>query len=126
MIQIVQGAENTFDLTLTEKSTLTNPYYLFVFNNDLTKEPTKKIIADTSSYARRYNRFIVTEGTDITFNPTGYWHYKVYEQSSSSNTNEALSTKLVEEGKCNVTGTATTHSKRSTTRTYKGYGKGST
>ena len=125
MIQIVQGVENTFDLTLTEKSTLTNPFYLFVFNNDLTKESTKKIIADTSSYARRYNRFIITEGDDITFNPTGYWHYEVYEQESSTNTDESLSTKLVERGKCNVTGTATTHSVYSTTRTYKGYGKGS-
>ena len=124
MIKINKGVENTFDLTLSEKATLTDPFFLFVFKNDLTKEETKKVIGDSSSYIYRYNRFIITEGTDITFAPTGDWHYKVYEQTSSTNTDVSQSTGLVEQGKVNVFGTDTTHAVHSTTRTYKAYGTG--
>ena len=125
MITINKGEANTFDLTLSEKATLTNPFYLFVFQSDITKDYTRKVIADTSLYARRFNRFEITEGTDITFNPTGFWHYKVYEQTSSTNTDETQSTGLVEVGKLKVIGDDTTRAKHSTTRTYKAYGKGS-
>lgn len=124
MIVVNQGVENTVDLTLSEKVTIDNPFFLFVFKNDLTKDYVRKVIADQSTYKRRYNRFIFTEGTDITLAPTGYWHYQIYEQDGLSNTDETLSTGLVEEGKLDVIGTATTHAKHSVTRTYKAYGKG--
>ena len=124
MILIHKGQSNTFDLTLSEKSVLENPFFLFVFKNDLTKEFTKKVIGDVSLYSYRYNRFSVEEGIDITFNPTGYWHYFVYEQTSSTNTDETLATNLVEVGKLNVVGTPTTRAVYNNTKTYKGYGKG--
>ena len=125
MILINKGELNTFDLTLSEKATLSNPFYLFVFQSDITKDYTRKVIADTSTYQRRYNRFEITEGTDITFNPTGFYHYKIYEQTSSTNTDETQSTGLVEVGKLKVVGAETTHAKHVKTRTYKAYGKGS-
>lgn len=124
MIVVNQGVENTVDLTLSEKSTISAPFYLFVFKNDTTKDFVRKVIADVSVYKRRYNRFVFTEGTDITLTPTGYWHYKIYEQTSHTNTDESLSTTLVEEGKVNVIGSATVHAKHSVTRTYTAYGKG--
>ena len=124
MIVVNQGVENTVDLTLSEKATLENPFFLFVFKSDVTKNYVRKVIADQSSFRRRYNRFIFTEGADITLAPTGYWHYTIYEQSSSTNTDETLSTGIVERGKLYVIGTATTHAKHSVTRTYTAYGKG--
>jgi hypothetical protein len=134
MILINKNANTTFDLSLREKSTLTTPFYLFVFTNDLTKSSVAFTTTDTSGNTQRYNRFLVTEtsGTNtltsgvITLNPTGFWHYKVYEQVSSSNLLVSATTTLVEEGKVNVVGTSTTHSAHSTTKTYKGYGKGAT
>ena len=64
MIQITQGQANIVVLTLKEKTTLTNPKYLFVFKNDQSNVDSKFIAADTSSYADRYNRFTVTEKTN--------------------------------------------------------------
>ena len=126
MILINKGVSNTFDLTLTEKVTFANPYFLFVFRNDVTKDYQRKVIGDDSLYTSRYNRFVIVEGTDVTFDPTGYWHYWVYAQTSQTNTDENLSTVLVETGKVHVEGTATTHSTHSTTRTYKTHGTGAT
>jgi hypothetical protein len=134
MILINKNANNTIDLTLAEKSTLALPYYLFVLKNDISKQYVRFIAINSSVYRQRYDRFLITEtsGTNIytsgviTLNPTGYWHYKIYEQSSLSNLDENLSTGLVEEGKALVVGTTTTHAAHSTTRTYKAYGKGAT
>ena len=43
MILINKGASNTVILTLSEKTTITNPYYLFVFTSD-EKNTVKKLI----------------------------------------------------------------------------------
>jgi hypothetical protein len=120
------------DLTLSEKSTLTYPYYLFVFKNDATKQSVKFIAINRSTKRYRYDRFYITEtsGTNdyldstITLSPTGYWHYKIYEQSSLTNLDENLSVGKVEEGKVLVVGTETNRQKHQNTRTYKVYGTG--
>lgn len=80
-------------MTLSEKSTLTTPYYLFQFTSDLSGEIVVFLASDLSSATGRYNEFLITEtsGTvnyssgTIELNPTGQWTYKVYEQTSSSN-----------------------------------------
>ena len=116
MILINKNSNNYLWLTLAEKTTLSNPTYLFKFTNDLTKECVRFICsANLSTNTQRYDEFLITEtsGTNnytsgvITLSPTGFWKYEVYEQSSTTNLNEALSTGLVESGKVNVQGTAT-------------------
>ena len=134
MLLINKNSNNTMILTLTEKSTLVSPYYLFKFTNDLTRESVSFISADLSSYTDRYNKFLVTETSGtvnltsgvINLSPTGYWKYSVYEQTSSTNLNSNLSTGLVESGKVKVVGTDTTHSVYNPViKKYIGYGKGS-
>lgn len=119
MLIVNRGANNILVLTLTEKATLASPVYLFRFINDMQKTETACIMSDLSSFAYRYNRFLLTEtsGTEvltsgtITLSPSGFWHYEVYEQSSTTNTNYLLSlnpSSPLEVGKMKVIGTQTT------------------
>ena len=84
MIQFQKGQSNTLTLTLTENSTLTNPIYLFQFNNQQTNVDYYFIANDTSQYKQRYNEFEVLPGTDtlngeIELGNEGFYNYYVYE-----------------------------------------------
>ena len=115
MIQITKGIANTVVLTLKEKTTLTNPKYLFVFKNDQSNVDSKFIADDISTYPDRYNKFVVTEKTsspnpltgEVTLSLDGFYTYTIYEQTSSTNLNPANATKVVETGKVQVFATAT-------------------
>jgi len=133
MIEINKETVNYVDLTLTEKATLDSPYYLFVFKSDLERAEVIFTGKDISTEPQRYNRFLVyeTSGTNnltsgvVTLNPTGFWTYKAYEQTSQTNLDVANTTSLVEQGKVKVIGDPTTHNKHIVTRRYNVYGKGS-
>lgn len=89
-------------ITLNELKTLTDPYYLFRFTHVLTKQVVSVIRAaslDESLFTARYNQFTVATVTTFFNKPTGEWHYAIYEQASSSNTDPALATTLLELGK---------------------------
>jgi hypothetical protein len=82
--------ENIY-LTLTEKVQLTDPNYLFVFKNRTTNQTVKFVLLnsdDLSNYKERYNLFnIVVNDYFLDYNP-GDYTYSVYEQISTTNTNE--------------------------------------
>jgi hypothetical protein len=103
MIYINKGEVNTFCLTLTEDTTISNPYYLFVFQNEYNLESNKIywIGTDTSAYKNRYNLFTLEEGEDATF-VKGQYVYKVYESETPPEDEVGLS--LVEEGRMVVAG----------------------
>lgn len=89
-------------LTLTEKVTLTAPYYLFVFTHVTTKDQVKFIkaeIDDESEYPDRYNQFTINAAAVFDGEQPGEWHYKVYEQESAVNLDPALAGIILEEGK---------------------------
>ncbi len=104
------------NILATEKKTLDSPTYLFRFIKDIQKTEVAFIAQDISIYTYRYNEFIITEtsGTNdlltgiITLSPTGFWHYEIYEQESTSNLDYLLSLNCVEIGKVKVIGTAPT------------------
>ena len=52
MIYLEKDSVNTFVLTLTETSTISNPYYLFVFQNEFNKDSQgfQWMGTDTSAY----------------------------------------------------------------------------
>lgn len=92
---ITRGTNSTIVFTLKEKQTLTSPYFLFElrFRGDGTTVKTF-IASDISTYSDRYNEFLVTEvnaGSEILTSGTvnlqnvGEWHYRIFEQASSSN-----------------------------------------
>ena len=91
MIVINKNTTNNFVATLYELSQLTDPNYLFEFESDQTKTKYYTIITDVSTNKPRYNEFNFVEGSDDPTNGSldlgspGFYNYKVYEQSSSSN-----------------------------------------
>ena len=97
-------------LTLTEKSTLTNPDYLFVFQSDETRDLYKFIAADTSTYTDRYNLFAIVETStnpdpldgEVELPLVGFYTYTIYEQNSTTNLDPDLATGVVEVGKVQV------------------------
>jgi len=114
MIKIIKGQSNIIVLTLTEKCTLTNPFFLFRFINDESKVSYTFVAQDTSIHTDRYNRFTITETSTPTLTASevalplpGFYHYEIYEQTSSTNLNYTLATGIVELGKVKVIGTAT-------------------
>lgn len=69
-------------LTLTEKVTISDPYYLFTFTHATTKEVVtleRYIGADESTQQQRYNKFTINASTLFQNKQVGEWHYKVQE-----------------------------------------------
>lgn len=97
MLTLLQGdITDNIVVTLKEKTTLTNPKYLFVFEHLTTKEQVKFVAGtDLSAYPDRYNEFSVTISQ---FTTVGQYIYKVYEQASSSNL-DPTGLNMVENGK---------------------------
>jgi len=101
MLQINKAETKTWYLTLTEKTTVSNPTYLFSLTHRLTNVSYNFILTDTSSYTERYNAFELTEGTTVTLD-AGEYIYKIYAQESPTNVNPDLANELVEEGMVKV------------------------
>lgn len=103
MIYIDKDTINTFVLTLKEDTTISEPIYLFVFQNeyDLDSDKIYWVGTDTSAYKDRYNFFTLEEGVDATF-VKGQYVYKVYESATIPEDETGLT--LVEEGRMVVAG----------------------
>jgi hypothetical protein len=112
-------------VTLTESTTLTNPYYLFVFTNVSTKVQYKINVnstSDASTYPERFNEYSFNTITLFATAQAGQFSYEVYEQASSVNTNPA-GLNLVECGKMLLQPTTNLIQQGyAPTTTYKGYG----
>lgn len=101
MLVLQRGQVKNIIVTLTEKTTLVNPYYLFLFVHVTTKTEVAIIRNsgdDLSDYPLRFNEFAIDE---TVFPHEGQWLYYVYEQESSTNTN-ATGLLEVENGKLNL------------------------
>jgi hypothetical protein len=103
MIYLEKDTVNTFVLTLTEVTTISNPYYLFEFEDEFNTatDPIYWIGNDTSSWILRYNLFTINEPIDIDF-IKGQYRYKVYQ--SSVPTLNPMGLTMIEEGRMVVAG----------------------
>lgn len=100
MIQLTKGQTQYVYLTLTEKQTISSPNYLFTFKNRSTNTEVKFVLlyaADVSLFKERYNKFSIKVDKYFSSKPRGQWTYSVYEQTSTSNTDETGLT-LLESG----------------------------
>lgn len=101
MIKFTKGTTATIYVTLTEKQSITDANFLFVFQSRSTNEKVKLVLvssADQSTHKERYNQFAVVVNTYFANHEEGWFTYTVYEQASSSNTNEANAGAVVETG----------------------------
>ena len=112
MILLNKNTANTIALTLTEKVTIENPLFLIQFENKQSDVTTNIMVADTSIYKDRYNKFIITEKVtpdpllgELTLSEGDYIYY-AYQVPTATTT--APSTGLVEKGICKVIGVAKT------------------
>ena len=97
MLVISLGESKNWYVTLTEKVTIANPYFLFAFTHRVTNELTTVILTDISTQTERYNKFAVIEGA--TFNlDAGEFEYVIYAQTSSTNLIPASANEEVESG----------------------------
>ena len=86
MILLQFGANTTY-FTLTEKTTLANAKYVFVFVNDNTGRKVACTAPDLSTYTAHHNQFtltVVASGAvaasgQIQLDDYGFYHYYVYE-----------------------------------------------
>lgn len=108
MIYIEKGQVNTFALTLSEVTTLVDPFYLFVFEDEFNTavDPIPWEGVDTSDYPYRYNLFTMEEGVDLDL-VKGQYTYKVYESPIAVDINTNTDNlNLIEEGRMVVSGVA--------------------
>jgi hypothetical protein len=108
MIYIEKGEINTFALTLSEVTTLVDPFYLFVFEGEFntTTEPVLWSGVDTSNFPTRYNLFTLEEGVDLELT-RGQYTYSVFESDEEIIVDENTNTNglnLIEEGRLVVAG----------------------
>ena len=120
MIRLTKGQTQNIILTLTEKQLLTNPNYLFVFENRSTNTEIKFIKlnnTDISGYKERFNEFsiVVNDYFDCSLN--GQYSYSVYEQASSTNKN-TTGLNLLESGIMELSGTTISYNEYETTSTF--------
>ena len=91
MIYLLTGV-NTVTVTLTEKVTIANPQFVFVFVNDNTGKKFACTSTDISPNTDRYNQFdiILTTTTanpllaEVEFDDYGFYHYYIYEIDDAS------------------------------------------
>lgn len=120
MILLYTNTSPDIYITLTEKQLLVNPNYLFVCKNRSSNQVTKFIklnATDISPYKDRYNKFNINV-TSLFNNIAGEYTYFIYEQTSTSNTNEN-NLNLLESGLLLILQTENEFSSYTTTNTYK-------
>jgi hypothetical protein len=88
----LSNSDDKIVVTLNEKRTLPDGYYLFQFTHMTTREVVNIIyqfLEDESGFQDRFNEFQIDTATIFSGASIGQWIYKVYEQVSSSNTDPA-------------------------------------
>lgn len=111
MILIAKGQSNVLALTLTEKTTIPVPVYLFEFTGTQAKVAKTFIAPDTSQFKERYNLFTVIEKSnpnplagEVELTEQDFWQYRVFAQTSGTNLDPEQADELVETGILYVTG----------------------
>lgn len=106
MIYIEKGQVNQIILTLSEVSTLANPYYLFVFYNEMDKDDYTIFTfygPDLSAYPERFNQFALDDPNDLDL-MKGQYIYNIYEGSIYPPTLNNVILEVIEEGRMVVSG----------------------
>lgn len=111
MIFINKDSINNIVLTLTERSKLINPYFVFQFTSDYSRNEVIFHADDLSTFKCRYNRFNITEsgstyvnltGGTVNLLPIGTWTYNVFESTTPTLSLSATTGCVLETGKVYV------------------------
>jgi hypothetical protein len=104
-IVIKKNSTNNIVLTISERSLLSNPYNLIVFNNKFTDDLEKKCVIDNiSNHKLRYDEFIIIEKSNAdnlegeVYLIAGEWSYRVYESSIKTLDIDETTKRILETG----------------------------
>lgn len=111
MIVLNKASTNIIIFTLTEKSEIPVPFYLFSFTNSSSDTQVLFNMADSSGYPRRFNEMTLIEA-DTALDPSngrveieyGWGKYEVYEATSQTLDIAQTTGRIIEEGKYFVRG----------------------
>lgn len=117
MITIEKGVINFIYVTFTELMETKSNWIYLVFYNETNRDNKVATILkeDQSNIPIRINRYMVTEKEDYDPNSgeielsRGYYEYEAYEMDPLSTYEEPTLIKLVEKGRCLVSGGNPTH-----------------
>ena len=113
MIRLTKGETQSVYLTLTEKATLNNPYWLFEFISKDTGNKTYVLADDFSGNTARFNSFTFSEGSTATASggftlDAGTYDYQVWETQYQS-FDTASASNIVEIGLMTIVGTVSNY-----------------
>jgi hypothetical protein len=74
---------NSIAMTLSERSQLINPYFLFVFKSKFQESKIEFLSVQSSGSNIRYDLIEFNEGVDFNLF-TGEWYYEVFESKNST------------------------------------------
>lgn len=111
MIKLTKDTSSNVVLTLREKTTISNPYYVFKFVSDDTNVSKIFTGVDISTNLVRYNEFVIElnavedlENSIIDLEK-GFYKYEIYSTEVLNDLDLDNATELVESGKVYVNGT---------------------
>ncbi len=103
MLRVIKDNANTLTVTLTEKSTVSNPIYLFKFTNQTSNVSYWFISSDTSNFKQRYNKFLLTEKNnantlngEITLGLEGRYDYEIYQTNLANTSGLTIASDAIE------------------------------
>ena len=109
MLKLTKGTSNIIRVSLGEIQEIALPTFLIAFENDASEAVVTCISADLSLYPERYNEFVIIEKSspvalngEVELEPVGFFTYRIYEQTSTTNLDESLADKLLDTGKARV------------------------
>ena len=111
MFKLTKGSTSTVICTLTEKTTISEANYLFVFTSRATNNVVKFVVlntADHSTNPQRWNEFDIVINDYFNTAQVGWYTYEIYEQASTTNTNVSLAGALIEKGLMYLTDSSST------------------
>lgn len=80
MINLRKGQTETVYFTGTEKATLTDPYFLFVFTNRISTDVVK-VMATNTSTTERVDKFSLVVNAYFTDATEGFWDYEIRQKA---------------------------------------------
>jgi hypothetical protein len=103
VLRVIKDNANTLTVTLTEKSTVSNPIYLFKFTNQTSNVSYWFISSDTSNFKQRYNKFLLTEKNnantlngEITLGLEGRYDYEIYQTNLANTSGLTIASDAIE------------------------------
>jgi hypothetical protein len=131
MITLERNTSNTVVVSVYEKTTIStaSAKYLFVFK-DAGMNTYNCICTVVTDYDTRQAFTIIdTSGTpdatngEVSLGDNGFYEYKIYAQTSSTNTDPDLADELVEVGQMRLEGASVTFTEYGSSPTYITYGR---